>query len=285
MSGDSFSDISDDSQREMLLGFVDQIKSGKPVGVITMVMKSRIPGNENLHARVLKAAGASHAVSNSSSNNATQNNSSAVAAIKASAEIKKKEKKLKSKESAATDNSVLPTLSNNITTVSPEASVASISNSSDSTAVAVIKKPKKSKVKEDSSNTNNPNPSTPNNTLKSNDLKSRAEVTDIDALLAPETKKKSKKSSREPESSTKAAAANEEAKKPVVYNTDRMSSIDSLQTENNKISKDEVKIRQAEANKAAKKAAVEGANYNPDEAMFGSDLELEQQKKKDCSIQ
>src|SRR4051794_2992144 len=56
LSGDTFSDVSNPEQRELCLGFVEQIKSGKPIGVLNMVMKSR-GITQSLIDRVGKAAG------------------------------------------------------------------------------------------------------------------------------------------------------------------------------------------------------------------------------------
>jgi len=57
MSSD-FSDVADAELREQCLGFLEQIRSGKPASVINMVMKSRnVP--QNLIDRVNKAAGTS----------------------------------------------------------------------------------------------------------------------------------------------------------------------------------------------------------------------------------
>lgn len=55
---DLFSDLKDAEQRELAIGFVDQLKSGKPAGVINMVMRSRNVGDA-LIARINKAAGTS----------------------------------------------------------------------------------------------------------------------------------------------------------------------------------------------------------------------------------
>ncbi len=54
--GDTFADVADEGLREQCLGFVDQIRSGKPQSVIMMVAKSR-GVSETLLARITKAAG------------------------------------------------------------------------------------------------------------------------------------------------------------------------------------------------------------------------------------
>jgi hypothetical protein len=55
MGAESFSDVSDADSREMLLGFVDQLRMGKPAAVILTVMKSRLPNQPQLWNRVIKA--------------------------------------------------------------------------------------------------------------------------------------------------------------------------------------------------------------------------------------
>ena len=57
MGADDFSDVKDALTRELLVGFVDQLRLGKPSSVISVVMKSRIPNQPQLWHRVLKAAG------------------------------------------------------------------------------------------------------------------------------------------------------------------------------------------------------------------------------------
>lgn len=56
--GDDFSDVTDTELRELCLGFVEQLRSGKPAGVIAMVMRSR-GVTDAMVARVQKAAGGS----------------------------------------------------------------------------------------------------------------------------------------------------------------------------------------------------------------------------------
>jgi len=55
-AGDTFSDVADAELREQCLGFVEQLRSGKPASVINMVMRSR-GVTDALVARINKAAG------------------------------------------------------------------------------------------------------------------------------------------------------------------------------------------------------------------------------------
>lgn len=87
--GDDFSNLGNQELREQCLGFVDQLKSGKPVGVMNMVMKSR-GIQPDLIARINKAAGSSAGAAPASS------------AASTASQIKKAAKKDKKKDKSST---------------------------------------------------------------------------------------------------------------------------------------------------------------------------------------
>lgn len=108
LAAGDFSDVSDSLVRENCLGFVEQIRAGKPASVMKMVMKSR-GLSDALIERVIKAAGGASTGGSSSGGGALGAELKKAAGVTPASsssssqekEKKRKEKKEKKKESSA----------------------------------------------------------------------------------------------------------------------------------------------------------------------------------------
>lgn len=135
-----FDDVSDDLTRELLCGFVDQLRSGKPPKVIGMVMRSRVPAE--YHARVFKEAGVAAVGPGGGGGGSPAPASPKKEKAKEKKNKAKKSKKKKKEKEAAKARTPTPT-----PTPSASSSDASSSESEDSEEEAKRKKKEKKKKK------------------------------------------------------------------------------------------------------------------------------------------